>query len=88
MYANVLRDPLFNNDLAAYSQFKEAYKLDVAQRQSGNTKEQQNFRDLLLQLRNGESELDDWKVLSTRFEGKINRTESKRFSDAMFILTK
>ena len=88
MYANVPRDPLSNNGLAAYSQFKEAYKLDVAQRQSGNTKEQQDFRDLLLRLRNGESVLDDWKVLSTRFEGKINRTESERFSDAMFILTK
>ena len=59
MCANVLRDPLSNNGLAAYSQFKEAYKLDVAQRQSGNTKEQQDFRDLLLLLRNGESELDD-----------------------------
>ena len=65
MYANIPRDPLSNNGLAAYSQFKEAYKLDVAQRQSGNTKEQQDFRDLLLQLRNEESVLDDWKVLST-----------------------
>ncbi len=88
MYTNISRDPLSNNGLAAYNQFKEAYKLDVAQRQSGNTKEQQDFRDLLLRLRNGESTLADWKVLSTRFEGKINRTESKRFSDAIFILTK
>ena len=65
MYANVPRDPLSNNGLAAYSQFKEAYKLDVAQRQFGNTKEQQDFRDLFLQLRNEESVLNDWKVLST-----------------------
>ena len=88
MYANISRDPLSNNGLAAYNQFKEACKLDVIQRQSGNTKEQQDFRDLLLWLRNGESTIADWKALSTRFEVKLNRTEHNRFSNAMFILTK
>jgi len=43
MYAHISRDPISNNGHAAYKQFKEAYKLDVIQRQSGNTKEQQDF---------------------------------------------
>ncbi|PKY49021.1 hypothetical protein RhiirA4_464807 [Rhizophagus irregularis] len=38
MYTNIPQDQLFNNGVAAYHQFKEAYKLDVVQRQSGNTK--------------------------------------------------
>jgi hypothetical protein len=33
--------------------FKEAYKLDVIQRQSGNSQEQQNFRNLLLRHTGG-----------------------------------
>jgi hypothetical protein len=38
MYTNIPQDQLFNNGIAAYHQFKEAFKLDVVQRQSGNTK--------------------------------------------------
>jgi hypothetical protein len=43
----------------------------------GIPKKQQNFNGLLLRLRNGESILDDWKVLTTRFEGKIDIIENK-----------
>ena len=75
MYANILRNLLFNDSFAAYNQFKEAYKLDVIQHQSENTKEQQDFRDLLLRLRNGESTLADWRALVTRFKGNLNRIE-------------
>ena len=39
-------------------------------------------------MHNGESTLDDWKTLTTRFEGKISRLEKEKFSNAMFILTK
>ena len=38
IYANILRDPLSNNGHGVYNQFKEAYKLDVIQRQSEDTK--------------------------------------------------
>jgi len=88
VYVNIPREPLSNSGLAAYNLFKEVYKLDVIQRQSGNSQEQHNFRNLLLRLRNGESTLDDWKTLTTRFEGKLSRTERDRFSDAMFIQTR
>jgi ATP-dependent exoDNAse (exonuclease V) alpha subunit len=72
----------------AYKQFKEVYKLKIAQRQSGNSKEQQEFRNILLRLRNGDSTIDDWKILTTRIENKFNTIERKKFSDALFILTR
>ncbi len=48
MYTNNLQKLLSNDSFAAYKLFREMYKLDVIQRQSGNSREQQNFRDILL----------------------------------------
>lgn len=48
MYIDISRDALSNDGLAVYKQFKEVYKLDVIQCQSGNSQEQQDFRELLL----------------------------------------
>jgi ATP-dependent DNA helicase PIF1 len=87
MYANnASHDRSSSNGLAAYKQFKEMYELDVIQRQSGN--EQQAFRDILLRLRDGESSLNDWNILTTRFEENLSIEERHRFRDAMFIHTK
>src|ERR1044072_8490175 len=88
MYADTKRDVLSNGGHIVYKQFKEVYKLDIIQRQSGNSKEQQDFRDILLRLRNGESTVADWKTLTTRIEDKFNTAECNKFSEAMFILTK
>ena len=88
MYANnVSHNTTSNNGLASYKIFQEVYKLDVIQRQSGDSKDQKDFRGILLRLRDGDSTLDDWKKLSTRFEGKLNMIERNRFLDAVFILT-
>ncbi len=88
MYAtNVSHDTKSNDGITAYKQFREVYKLDIVQRQSGETEEQQSFRDILLRLREGESSLNDWQSLSSRFEEKLNRAERDRFSDAVSILT-
>ncbi|GES82792.1 ATP-dependent DNA helicase Pif1-like [Rhizophagus clarus] len=46
IYADDKWDALSNSDLAVYKQFKEAYKLEIIQRQSGNSKEQQELRDV------------------------------------------
>ncbi len=88
MYTKISQNLLSNTGLVAYNQFKEAYRLDVIQHQSGDTKEQRDFRELLLRLRNRETILANWKALATQFEGNINRIEHNRFSDTMFILTK
>ena len=53
LYDKDLRDALSNNGIALYNLFKKVYKLDVIQRQLGNSHEQQNFRNLLLWLRDG-----------------------------------
>ncbi|CAG8502458.1 12012_t:CDS:2, partial [Cetraspora pellucida] len=89
MYATSISQDLLSNDsLMAYTQFKEVYKLDVIECQSGNSEEQQKFRDILLRLRDGESTLADWETLTTRFEEKITEIERNQFSEATFILPK
>jgi ATP-dependent DNA helicase PIF1 len=88
MYVNISRDQLSNDGLAAYKMFREVYKLNAVQRQSGDTNEQQEFRDILLRLRNGESILEDWEKLSVRVDQKLIITEINRFQNATFILTK
>src|SRR2546421_8582995 len=40
MYADTKRGSLSNSGIVAYKQFIEVYKLEIAQRQSGNSKEQ------------------------------------------------
>jgi hypothetical protein len=88
MYSDTKQDNLSNGGLAIYKQFKEVYKLETVQRQSGNSKEQREFRDILIRLRNGDSTIRDWRVLTTRAEDKLNTIERDRFSGALFILTK
>jgi ATP-dependent DNA helicase PIF1 len=46
--------------------FDRVVKLTVNQRVQGMTFEQVQFRDLLLRLREGDSTVDDWKLLLTR----------------------
>src|SRR6185436_10281227 len=51
MYTTISRDSLSNDGRTAYKQFQEVYKLDVIQRQSGDSDEQKIFREILLRLR-------------------------------------
>ena len=88
MYINVSRDDLSNDGFVAYKSFREVYKLNVIQRQSGNSKEQRDFRDILIRLRNGESTLNDWKSLTVRVDHRLNKTEVDRFNNATYILTR
>ena len=88
MYStNISRDGLSNYRIATYKFFSEVYKLDIIQRQSGDSEVQQEFRDILLRLCDGESSLNDWKTLTTRFEENLNQDERDSFSDAISILT-
>src|SRR4051794_28655862 len=55
MYArNVSHDTTSNDGIASYKNFREVYKLDVIQRQSGDSEEQKSFREILVRLRNGD----------------------------------
>ena len=52
MYASNQHDTLSNDGFAAYKQFQEVYKLDVIQQQSGDSEEQQKFREILCTMEN------------------------------------
>ncbi|RIB16103.1 hypothetical protein C2G38_2190908 [Gigaspora rosea] len=53
----------------------EAFKLETIQRQAGNSKEQQAFRNLLLCLRDGKSTENDWQLLNSRVRTLVSPTE-------------
>jgi len=82
------RDPLSTDGISAYRSFREVYKLDIVQRQLGESEEQRNFRDLLLRLRDGESTLEDWNLLATRFidASIVSPAVQLRFSDATCVI--
>ena len=88
VYSRDSRDSLSNDGLAAYMVFNEVCRLGVVQRQSGSSLEQQEFRNLLLRLRDGESTIEDWKTLSERFEENITRSDRDRFKNAVFLSTR
>ncbi len=46
MYVSTKWNALSNSNLAIYKQFKETYKFDIIQYQSGNSREQQEFRNI------------------------------------------
>ncbi|XP_020896155.1 uncharacterized protein LOC110235051 [Exaiptasia diaphana] len=59
-------NPIGEQGYLAYKMFDMAVKLTVNQRVHGTSYEQQQFRDLLLRLRKGESTKEDWQLLLTR----------------------
>ncbi|CAG8778029.1 10256_t:CDS:2, partial [Racocetra fulgida] len=71
-YKNEPFNSLSNNGIVAYKHFHEMYKLNIMQRQSGDSEEQQEFRDILLRLRNRESTIADWRTLSTHKLRSLN----------------
>jgi ATP-dependent DNA helicase PIF1 len=88
MYTNnVSQDTNSNKGIGTYKDIREVYELNIVQRQSGESEDQRVFRDILLRLREGESTLNDWKILAKRFEEKLTQTERDQFSDAVFLLT-
>src|SRR6266498_5584034 len=68
---NISQNKTFNNGIASYKNFSEACKLDIIQRQSGDSEEQKAFRNLLLRLRDEECHMNDWITLTTRFEQNL-----------------
>ena len=55
-----------------YKMFDNVVKLNVNQRVRGHNAEQTRFRELLLRLRKGESNLDDWKLLLTKQPSNVD----------------
>ena len=83
MYVQTSRaDPVSNNGRVIYAAFREVYKLEVIQRQAGDSEDQQAFRDLLLRLRNGLSTVNDWNLLKARVSSLIPTVERHTFANA------
>ncbi|GBC46555.2 ATP-dependent DNA helicase PIF1-like [Rhizophagus irregularis DAOM 181602=DAOM 197198] len=80
-------DSLSNDGMNVYNQFREVYWLDAVCHQSGNSPEQRLFRDILMRLRDGESTIDNWRILATRFDNS-STTENNQFMDAIHITSR
>ena len=67
LYTTVSRSELSDLGSVNYHQFDHAIILDQVMRQAGNNDTQQQFRDILMRLRNGELSVEDWKHLMKHF---------------------
>lgn len=86
MYSQTPRRVQLSNDgIIAYKQFREVYKLDTVERQSGDSEEQRHFRDILLRVSDGETTIDDWKTLITRFANSSD-VDNSLFLEATSLL--
>jgi ATP-dependent DNA helicase PIF1 len=86
MYIQKLRHNSLSIDgMSTYKQFQEIYKLDIVQRQSGNSEEQCQFRKILLRLHDGETTIDDWKILTTRLYDSPD-VDNRLFSNATYLM--
>ena len=65
----------------AYMMFDKVVTLSVNQRVKGSHPDQMRFRDLLLRLRDAETNEDDWKILLTRQPSHVNNIQ--HFNDAI-----
>ncbi|CAG8693793.1 19015_t:CDS:2 [Cetraspora pellucida] len=89
MYAqDHCHDLLSNDGIASYRQFQEVYQLDIVQCQAGDSEEQCRFRNILLQLRDGDSTIEDWNMLSIHFKGSpsVLPMDIEQFSNITCIL--
>ncbi|GBB92973.1 hypothetical protein RclHR1_20930006 [Rhizophagus clarus] len=85
---NISQDELSNNGIVSYKSFSEACKLDVIEKQSRDSEKQQTFKDILLRMRDGKNNKNDWIILTRRFKHNLSNAEWEQFSDAVHILTK
>ena len=65
LYHSQPSNPIGDQGYLTYKMFDKVVKLTVNQRVHGMSHEQQQFRDVLLRLRKGESTKEDWQLLLT-----------------------
>jgi ATP-dependent exoDNAse (exonuclease V) alpha subunit len=66
LYHNKPRNDLETQGYCMYCKFETVIRLEVNERAKGCDPEQERFRQLQLRARDGDSSLDDWKLLLTR----------------------
>ena len=70
-----------------YNLFNESHRLQTVHRQSSNSPEQIQFRDLLRHASEGGLSQDEWRTLLTRSENKLSPAVKAQFEDAMCLST-
>ena len=80
LYHSIPTNSIGEQGHLTYAMFDKVVKLHVNQLVQGNNPEQIQFRNLLLRLRNGESKVDDWKLLLPQQPTNVDNLEE--FNDA------
>lgn len=80
LYATPKQNQLCTDGYHVYLTFNTVVILDQVLRQSGRSPEDEQFRTLLLRLRNGNVTQEDWKLLKQRDPSKVDCSE---FADAI-----
>ena len=76
LYTTQSRSELSDQGITVYQSFNSAVILDQIIRQAGDDPGQRQFRSLLLRLRDGDTTVDDWKILMNRTPTRVNNLTS------------
>ena len=76
LYATQSRSELSDQGITVYQSFDSAVVLDQIIRQAGDDPGQRQFRSLLLRLRDGDTTVDDWKILMSRTPTRVSNLTS------------
>ena len=79
---------LSRNGFTLYRSFTASFCLKVIHRQQGDSPQQQLFRTLLLNARNGGLTVEDWQVLQSRQDTNVPQQERDSFSETTYLFTK
>ena len=71
IYHNKPSGQLATEGFCAYHKFDRVVKLNVNERAHGSTPEQEDFRNLQINIRNGNTTVDEWKLLLTRTPSNV-----------------
>ena len=77
LYHKKPKDEIATAGFSVYNSFETVVRLTENQRAKGNDADQKRFRTTLLNLRNGDSTLDDWKLLLTRIPSNLKNITDK-----------
>ncbi|KAK7029508.1 hypothetical protein VNI00_014541 [Paramarasmius palmivorus] len=70
---------------SVYHNFSHSLRLSQVQRQQGNDPKQVKFRKLLKNASEGGLDLEDWNLLTTRYQPAISAEEQATFLDAVCL---
>jgi len=83
LYTTTSRNDLSDLGSSTYHSFTKAITLDKIMRQSGQTVEQELFRNLLLRLRDGSTSISDWEELMKHTPAHVHDTS--HFQNALHL---